>query len=204
ARRCGTQRCGGAAKATSSSDSRAKRPSRVCRSQRHARCVPLPCAARASRLLRPACPFLRARVCAWPECSSWVYPSLQLLTPAAQKAKGAASHRLTAADSDRMELVAPAVAAAEIASIAVTVAAAARCLRLGLADLERAAVEVRSVHGLGGLLRFGIGRHLDEAEALALARVAIRDQGDRVNGAACGKCLAQRALGGGVRQVADV
>ena len=56
----------------------------------------------------------------------------------------------------------------------------------------------------GGGLRLRIRGHLDEAEALALARIAIRDHSCGVHRAARAKCIAQRLFGGRIRQIADV
>src|SRR5512147_669945 len=97
-------------------------------------------------------------------------------------------------------LVAASVAAtaAEGTAVAATTAAtAARALRLGFVDFDLATVERLAVHGLRGRLRLRIRGHLDEAEALALAAVAIGDQADGIDSAARSKCFAQRLFGSG-------
>src|SRR5450830_950541 len=66
------------------------------------------------------------------------------------------------------------VAAATAAAAAVTTAAAAVFLGLGLIHLEGATVVVAAVQGAHGLLAVFVG-HLDEAEALRGAGVAVRD-----------------------------
>src|SRR5262249_50311968 len=115
-------------------------------------------------------------------------------------------------------LVAPAAAAAAavtataaavatataVAAAVATTAAATRRLRLRFADLDLTAVERRTVQRLDRRLRFAVGRHLDEAEAFALARVAVRDEVDRLDGAVRAERGAHRGVSRRIRKIADV
>src|SRR4051794_36068532 len=66
-------------------------------------------------------------------------------------------------------------AAAPVAPPAATAAPAAVLTGLGLVDRQRAAVHLLAVHGLDGGLGFLVGAHLDEAEPLGAAGVAVHD-----------------------------
>src|SRR6185503_2638160 len=99
---------------------------------------------------------------------------------------------------------ATAAAAVAAATTTATAAAATRRLRLGLVDLDLTTVERRAVQLLDRGLRFGIARHLDEAEAFALTRLAVADDRNRIDRAAFAERLADALLTGRIRKVADV
>ena len=94
-------------------------------------------------------------------------------------------------------------AAATVAA-AVAAAAAARLTLFGDVDLDGPATEIGAVQGgLRGLRLFG-GAHLDEAEALRTARVAIVDQRHGVDRAMRREQRLDRGFGGVVREIAHV
>src|SRR6185369_12430712 len=96
----------------------------------------------------------------------------------------------------RAELVA-------VASPAVAAATAAVLLRLGLVDAEGAAVVLAAVEGAHRLLGVAVG-HLDEAEALRGAGVAIGDDARGVDAAVGLEEGAEGAVVHGIGQIADV
>src|SRR5688572_29038421 len=102
----------------------------------------------------------------------------------------------------------PAIASAATAAVAAAATAAAatttRSLRFGFVDFDLPAVERSAIQLLNGSLRFGVARHLDEAEAFALTGITIADDGDRSDRAAFAERIAHALFGHGIRQVADV
>src|SRR5262249_34345780 len=98
----------------------------------------------------------------------------------------------------------PAAPTAVAAAAVATTAAAARGLRLGFVDLDLTAVERRAVQRLDGRLRLAVRGHFDKPEAFALARVAVRDQANRLDRAVRAERRAQRGIGSRIRKIADV
>ncbi len=82
-------------------------------------------------------------------------------------------------------IAAAAVSEATLTAASITVAsgiaAKARLARPRLVNLDVPALELGIVELLNRLGRFLRGRHLDEAEALGLARELVRDHGDALN-----------------------
>src|SRR5262245_4195766 len=76
-----------------------------------------------------------------------------------------------------------ATTAAAVSAAAAAVAARTVFTRTGFVDDDGAAVERLAVHPVDGRLRLGIGTHLDEAEALGAAGVAIHHDLRRGHGA---------------------
>src|SRR5688572_18495454 len=64
--------------------------------------------------------------------------------------------------------------------------------------------KLRAVQLLDRCLCFGVARHFDEAEALALTGVTIADDGNRRHGAAFAERFADTGFGSRIWQVADV
>src|SRR5450830_706298 len=95
--------------------------------------------------------------------------------------------------------------AAAVAAAAATAAATTRAGLLGarLVDAKGAAFELLAVQGAHGLLAVGVG-HLDEAEALGLAGIAVRDDAGRFDGAVRLEHGAERVVVDGVGEVSDV
>src|ERR1039458_29350 len=99
-------------------------------------------------------------------------------------------------------------AAAVPAAPAVAATAAAATTRAGLlgarlVDAEGAAFELLAVQGAHGLLAVGIG-HLDEAETLGLAGIAVGDDAGRLDRAVRLEDRAERVVVDGVGEVSDV
>src|ERR1039457_5009937 len=99
-------------------------------------------------------------------------------------------------------------AAAAVAAAAVAATAAAATTRAGLlgarlVDAEGAAFELLAVQGAHGLLAVGIG-HLDEAETLGLAGIAVGDDAGRLDRAIRLEDRAERVVVDGVGEVSDV
>src|SRR5438105_2271519 len=92
--------------------------------------------------------------------------------------------------------VAAATAPAATAAIATATAATAAVLfGLGLIDRRGAAVHLFAVHRGDGGLRLLVAAHLDEAEALGPARVAVHDDLRRLDRAVRREHLFQRTVG---------
>jgi len=77
-----------------------------------------------------------------------------------------------------------------------TSAAGPLLLGFGLIDLHRPAIAVGAIKFLDSLLRLAIPRHLDKGKALALTRITICDDVDRINRAALAKRILQLLLVG--------
>src|SRR5664280_195766 len=90
-------------------------------------------------------------------------------------------------------------------SAATAAAATTRAGLLGarLVDAEGAAFELLAVQGAHGLLAVGIG-HLDEAETLGLAGIAVGDDAGRLDRAVRLEDRAERVVVDGVGEVSDV
>src|SRR5262249_18211498 len=102
-------------------------------------------------------------------------------------------------------LPAPATAAAVTTSAAAGPApATALGLGPGLGDGQGTALDLLEVHLLDGLLGLGVAAHLDEAEALGAAGVAVDDGLRRLHGAVRGEQLLQHLVRNGVGQIADI
>src|SRR5262245_40146406 len=108
-------------------------------------------------------------------------------------------------------LVAPAAAAAVAAAAATAAAVAAAAattaaafLRTRFVDGQRPAVDLIAVHRLDGGLSLGVAAHLDEAEPLGTAGVAVHDHLRRLHGAVGLEHLLQIAVTDTVGQVAHV
>src|SRR5438105_4051197 len=101
-----------------------------------------------------------------------------------------------------------AIAAAGSAASSAVVAAASgsrtRLARLGLVDGESAAVLLLAVERCDGALRLGVAAHLDEAEALAPAGVAILDDFGALHVAVRGAHRLQVRTGDVVTEISDV
>src|SRR4051794_3243278 len=97
-----------------------------------------------------------------------------------------------------------ATAAAELATATAAAATGAVFLGLGLIDGEVAAVVGLAVEGGDGGLRLGVAAHLDEAEALAAAGVAVLDDFRALDGAVLREQLLEVRAGGVVAEIADV
>src|SRR5205085_8796306 len=101
---------------------------------------------------------------------------------------------------------AAAAAAAAITTATAAAAAAARTIltRLGFIDGECAAFVLAAVQTLDGCSRFRLTSHLDEAEALAPARVAIGDDLRALHIAECTKQFFEARTIDTEAQVTDV
>jgi hypothetical protein len=77
-------------------------------------------------------------------------------------------------------------------------------LRPSLVDLECATAEILAIQAVDRSAGFRVGRHLDEAEALALARVTVGNDLDRLDLAELCKLLLQLVFGDLERQIADI
>src|SRR5262249_30884964 len=124
---------------------------------------------------------------------------------------GAALTRLVTAPA-ATAVAAPTAAAATAAAATTAVAAptaaaaatAAVFARLGFVDGQRAAVNFLAVHGLDGCLGLLVGAHLDEAEPLGAAGVAVHDDLGRLHRAVRLEHRLQVAVADAVGQVAHV
>src|SRR5271154_5218740 len=115
---------------------------------------------------------------------------------------------------DRYAGLAAAVAAASTAAAITSTAAAAAAFttlgaiagRTGLsgADVERPTFAGAAVEGLDGCLAFRIGRHGDESEAAAAARIAVHDDLGTRHGAVGGEELGQTVVIDRPRQITDI
>src|SRR5262249_43159095 len=94
--------------------------------------------------------------------------------------------------------------AAVAAAAAATPTPAAFSLRPGLVDRQGAAVDLRPVEGGDRGLRLLVALHLDEAEPLGSAGVAVHDHLGRHDGAVRLEDLGQVAVAHLVAEVADV
>src|SRR4029079_3422940 len=114
---------------------------------------------------------------------------------------------VAAAATAAARATATAVAAATrtAAAVAAAAAVATRPLfaRTRLVDADRAAVEGLPVHAVDCRLRFGIRAHLDEAEALGAASVAVHHDLRRRHGAVLRERLLQVVVAYVVREIAD-
>lgn len=80
--------------------------------------------------------------------------------------------------------------------------APARALtRLGFVHFQRTPAKILAIERLHGARGIGVG-HLDEAEAPWPTRIAVVDQGDRLDRAMLGEERTNGILGGGERQIA--
>jgi hypothetical protein len=115
-----------------------------------------------------------------PPCLGWLPAAATAAATAA-----AAILAVTTATTPAAAAATTAVAAATVATTAAatTVAAAgavaaatrARGALAGLADVDRAALDLAAAELLDGSARLGVAAHLDEGEAARSARVAIED-----------------------------
>src|SRR5687767_11828785 len=101
---------------------------------------------------------------------------------------------------------AAAAAAATTAAVAAaaTAATAAVFLGLGLVDGERAPTAFLAVERRDGRLGLRVAAHLDEPEALAAARVAVRDDLRAGHGAVTGEHLLELRAIDVVAQISDI
>src|SRR5688572_24150988 len=95
--------------------------------------------------------------------------------------------------------------AAAVAAAAVATATAATLFAgAGLVHRQGTALQFLAVHAANRGLRLGGVRHLDEAEASGTARVAVRGNARRRNGAKASECTFELALGRVEAQVTNV
>ncbi len=68
-------------------------------------------------------------------------------------------------------------------------------LGFGFIDSDLTTVEAGTIEFLDSLLRLAVARHLDEAKALALTGITIRDHGDPIDRTAQAERILQSLLG---------
>src|SRR5262249_51281338 len=119
--------------------------------------------------------------------------------PAAAVAAPAATAAVAAAAAPTAAIAAPAAAAAAVAA-----PAAAALLGTGLVHREGPALVLQAVEGGDGRLGLGVVAHLDKAEPLGPAGVAVHDHLRRLDGPVLPEQLLQVAVGHAVGQVAYV
>ena len=112
---------------------------------------------------------------------------LQVIKPASSKLGSAQCQWIIVIEGKGL----PAISAADAPP---TIATRSLFLRFSLVDRHWLAVAVGTVEFLDCLLRLALARHLDEAKALALTRITIRDHVDRINRAEPAKCILESLL----------
>jgi uncharacterized MAPEG superfamily protein len=133
----------------------------------------------------------------------WASPRLEYQQLTSLAARGRLATAVTTAATAAVATATTAAAATAAEAATATAAAAATFTLLRLVHLERTAAKVLAVQGLHGALRVGL-RHLNEAKATRLARVAVIDQGNRIHGAMSSKQLANGILRRGKGQIAHI
>ena len=139
----------------------------------------------------------------------WCAGSAVATTAAATTTAAAAVSTAVSAITTVAAVAAATTVAAATATVATTAGAAteaARTLfaRAGLVDDDRAAADGLAVHAVDGGLRLGVRAHLDKAEALRAAGVAVHHDLGGGNATKLGEVAFQAGVGHGVGQVAHV
>src|SRR4051794_29467173 len=128
--------------------------------------------------------------------------SIAAAATAAATTTAAVAAAATTAAAATVAAAATTAAAATVSTATATTTAATRTLfaRLGFVDGQGAAIDLLAIEGGDDGLRLFIGRHLDEAEALAAAAVAIGDDFRALHGAVRAAELLEIRAGGVVRK----
>jgi hypothetical protein len=109
--------------------------------------------------------------------------------------------RLMSGIAQRGRLVAFATAA-EAAAAAVAASAAAVFFRTSFVDVQRSPIQIPAVDFGNGPIPLGVIAHFDESKASGLARIAVRDDADAVDGSVCFKHGSNPVFGSSEAEVA--